>query len=67
MNDELINQMSVEDIDKLGSPNKVITIKPYTAIIVCTIVSIPFAIPLIVFIPYSLNSFENFFDYCNIQ
>ena len=39
MNDELINQMSVEDIDKLGSPNKVITIKPYTAIVVCTIVS----------------------------
>lgn len=44
MNNELINQMSVDDIDKLGSPNKVITIKPYTAIVVCTIVSIPMII-----------------------
>ena len=42
MNNELINQMSVDDIDKLGSPNKVITIKPYTAIVVCTIVLINF-------------------------
>lgn len=41
MNEELINQMPIEDVDKLGRPKKEITIKPYTAIVICTIVSVP--------------------------
>lgn len=40
MTNELINQMPIEDISKLGPANKTITTKPYTAIICCLVVSI---------------------------
>lgn len=40
MTEELLNQMPIEEVEKLGQPTAQLTTKPYPAIITCLVVSI---------------------------